>query len=235
MPFLAIEGISIEWIKGYVKQGVKLIANSKESYEALLNVVPTESLVFLPNVYLSKPRRRHLWLESDSIHIACYGAIRPLKNHLLQAMAAIQFANELGKKLCFYVNASRVELGGQLVLTNLRALFKDNPNAFLIESDWMEPEVLLDSLSTMDIGMQVSLSETFNVVCADYVTAGIPVVASKEIKWLPFFSRATDDSISDIVTVMRRVYKSQPLVWITQAYLRWNSRKAQAAWYQFVK
>ena len=41
----------------------------------------------------------------------------------------------------------------------------------------------VEFLTTMHMGMQVSLSESFNIVAADYVAAGIPMVVSEEIEW----------------------------------------------------
>lgn len=35
IPFLAVEGIAMEWIKGYRKRGVGIIANSQNSFDAI--------------------------------------------------------------------------------------------------------------------------------------------------------------------------------------------------------
>lgn len=56
MPFLAIEGIAMDWIIRCACMGIGIIANSMESYDALLPIVPEGMLSYLPNVYLSHPR-----------------------------------------------------------------------------------------------------------------------------------------------------------------------------------
>ena len=97
----------------------------------------------------------------------------------------------------------------------------------------MEPEHFLDVLQGMDIGLQVSLTETFNVVCADYVTAGIPVVASKEVKWISKLCWAEDDSVTDIVNIMHRVTCWRWIVGYNQKLLCRYSEHAQLKWFQF--
>ena len=235
MPFLALEGIAVQWIKEYAKAGLGLIANSKESYKALLSFVPKEFLVFLPNVYISEPRETCALYKEGWIDIGCFGAVRPMKNHLLQAMAAIRFAKEKEKKLRFHINSSRIETGGDPVLKNLEYLFADDPNLKLVRSKWNEPEEFLDYLQTIDMGMQVSLTETFNVVTADYVTAGIPVVVSKEVKWVSKLCWAKDDDIDDIVKKMHRAWNCRLLISWNQLLLLNNSEKAQSLWYKFCK
>lgn len=238
MPFLALEGIAMEWIRKYAMGGVGLIANSLESFEAIQCILKTDELIFLPNVYITHPRRAELkenGIMSHVLDIGCFGAMRPLKNHLLQALAAIEFARQKKKWLNFHINSSRTETGGEPVLKNLRNLFAHQPNCRLIEHRWMEPDEFIHFLqSHIDIGMQVSLSETFNVVSADYVTAGIPVVVSKEVYWVSNFNKAKDNSIPDIVKVLKRVYKNRPAVKWNQKLLINYSKHAQKMWFDFV-
>jgi glycosyltransferase involved in cell wall biosynthesis len=232
IPFLALEGIAMEWLKEYVKKGLGVIANSKETFDAFMTILPADAVTYLPNVYLSEPRQASFF-ERDTIEIGCFGAIRPLKNQLIQAVAAIRFAREKRKKLKFWVNGSRTETGGDPVLKNLKALFDKTPDARLCQSKWNEPEEFLSLLQSMDLGLQVSLTETFNVVCADYVTAGIPVVASDDVKWLSSWCKAKDDSIDSIINKMHLVWRHRWLVWWNQWLLKRNSRIAQDSWFEF--
>ena len=54
----------------------------------------------------------------------------------------------------------------------------------------------------MDIGLQVSFSETFNIVAADFVSNHIPVVVSKEINWASPSYYADPTNFDDIVSRM---------------------------------
>ena len=234
MPFLALEGMSMGWLREYTKLGVGIMANSKPMHDALSAIVPAHLLSYFPNVYT--PKKLHRFSHNHShLHIGCFGAVRPLKNHLLQAMAAIKFAKEKGKFLKFYINGSRVETGGNPVLKNLRQLFEDSEYGKLIEIDWLEHEKFVDFCQYMDIGMQVSLTETFSIVSADYVTAEVPIVVSKEIDWASRFCKAKDDDVNDIVRVLHRVYKNKCLVKRNKKLLAKASRKAENIWYEFTK
>jgi len=232
LPFLALEGIAMDWLSKYAKRNVRIIANSVESYDAFQTIIPSSLLFYLPNVYISKPRRT-FYRDKNTLDIGCFGAVRPMKNQLIQALAAIQFARDKGKKLRFHINGSRVETGGAPVLKNLIQLFEHQKDAELVQSKWNEPEEFLDYLQTMDMGLQVSLTETFNVVCADYVTAGIPVVASDDIKWLSNWCKAADDSVESIVKRMHVVYRNRWLIKCNQRGLLKVSRTAQNKWAQF--
>lgn len=235
MPFLALEGIAMQWVAEYAKRGVILIANSKESYSALRSVLSSSQLAYLPNVYINVARRAKLAEYGGSIHVGCFGAIRPLKNQLLQAMAAIKFAKEQKKHLYFHVNGTRVETGGNPVLKNIQTLFDYTPSATLVVHGWFKPNDFIGFLQeTIDIGMQVSLSETFNVVTADYVTAGIPIVVSKEVEWASWLCKASDNSIDSIASVMRKVYQVRWLCYWNQRLLRWYSERSQRDWIRFM-
>jgi hypothetical protein len=50
----------------------------------------------------------------------------------------------------------------------------------------------------MDIGMQCSFSETFNIVGADFISQGVPVVGSSEIPWASPIFNADPTSSEDI-------------------------------------
>lgn len=236
MPFLALEGIAMSWLLEYAKRGIGMIANSPESYEALRCLLPTSSLVYLPNVYISAPRVARKNDSSDTINIGCFGAVRPLKNHLIQAIAAIQFAKENNiHKLRFFINSSRIETGGDPVMRNLVDLFNNTPGVALIRTPWCEPEEFLDILQNhIDIGMQVSLTETFNVVSADYVTAGIPIVVSKEVSWVSCWNKALDNSVSSIVRTMNYVRYNPMLISWNQRLLLNHSKRAQRDWVDFI-
>lgn len=235
IPFLASEGIAMEWTKGYEEKGVGIITNSPQAFEAFKPLLK-EHLYYLPNIYLSHFREpKDIPPHKTHVDVGCFGAVRPLKNHLIQALASIRFAREIGRRLRFHVNMTRVETSGDPVLRNLIRLFQiESFDSELIWNKWHDPSSFIDHLHhTIDIGLQVSLSETFNVVTADYVTAGLPVVVSKEVKWVTWWCKADDDSIDDIVAKMHRVWTIRQLIWWNQKLLKWNSEEAQAEWFNF--
>jgi hypothetical protein len=233
IPFLALEGIATEWILNYAELNIGIITNSIESYKALATILWESDLKYLPNIYLGDMEKPRILKKDAIIDIGCFGAIRPMKNHLLQALAAIEFSINKGKILNFHINSSRLETGGEPILKNLRNLL-NGWNGKLIEHPWMEEDEFLNLLNTtIDIGMQVSLTETFNVVCADYVMSGIPVVTSKEVPWVSCFNKALDNSVPSMIKVMNSVYESKFLIKRNQKLLKKYSKKAQEMWLNF--
>lgn len=117
MPFLSMEGSAIQWTLAYAKHPkVFLSTNSKASFYDLDKIltaaygpdVAKEKLFYLPNYYKVKvhPRSENCQLEYK-LDIGCFGAIRPLKNQFLQAIAAVNYANEMQLFLRYHINVAR--------------------------------------------------------------------------------------------------------------------------------
>lgn len=231
VPFLANEGMAIDWLFKYQKHNVGIIVNADEASDAITPLI--YNVVNLPNVYVAK--FSHKCEETkEQLNIACFGAIRPLKNQLLQAMAAIQFADDLNMQLNFHINATRVEHGDS-ILKNIESLFRHTKKTNLVKHPWHNPKDLPQVLSHMDIGMQVSLSETFNVVTADYVSAGIPVVVSPQIHWVSKYSQSDPYSIREIISTMHYAYQNKVLVQWNQFWLKRLETQNTKKWIEFLR
>lgn len=204
--FLANEGGMIGWALDYMANGVFVASNSHEAtrdFKVLAGCsgADPDMSVYLPNYYqtpdaLNKKGvvRAAKFMRSigvweglsciDTLDVGCFGAIRPMKNHLMQAIAAIEAAEELNLNLRFHVNGNRIEGKSDAFLKSMRALFKRYHCHELIEVDWMPHDEFVDYVRGMDVVTQVSTTETFNIVGADAVAARVPVVGSIEIPWL---------------------------------------------------
>jgi len=207
MPFLAGEGMALDWIGDYgAFKNIIIGVNAPRAldevkfflgYKMKLNQEELEEkVIYLPNYYPQDYKLKEYNTDSEYINIGCFGAVRPLKNHIMQAIAAIKFAEAIGKKLNFHINSGRIEMKGEPVLHNLESLFShlSDDGHQLIHHEWTPREEFLELCSTMDIGMQVSFSETFNIVGADLISQGVPLVGSVEIPWIDnwFCARATE-------------------------------------------
>jgi hypothetical protein len=251
--FLANEGIGFDWAIRYTDYpNVYISSNSQITNDEIAELVMSHHdgwsfaqaqarCPFLPNYY---PIERladetvDYTPSVDELHIGCFGAIRPLKNHVIQALAAIKFANKLGKKLYFHINATRLENeGSNQVLKNLNMIFK-NINHDLVQHEWMPHDQFLDLIATMDFGLQVSYSETFNIVTADMISQGVPVIVSDEIDWMDGAFVADPNSSDDIVEklAVANIY-ARAAGWVTknQANLVKYNAKTQQAWANVLK
>ena len=220
MPFIACEGIAFTWISKYsIFKNIIIGINSPKLlremkfYLKLKNGFNDDDLnkkvVYLPNYYsIDTLKIKTIDKTKDDINICCFGAIRPLKNHLIQAYAAIEFAKKIGKKLKFHINSTRIEGNGQPIYHNIKALFSElqNPDFELVEHPWHDKENFLNLCSKMDIGLQVSFSETFNIVGCDIISQGVPLIGSSEIPWsCQKYNASTIDS-EDIVNKLLLLY-----------------------------
>lgn len=236
VPFLAIEGVAMGWLKSFcLIPNVHIASNSTRCANELQKTFG-HKIFYLPNYYELTECNRVESKDKDHIDISCFGAIRPMKNHLLQAVAAIKFANHLGKNLHFHINATRREDNGDPVLNNLRSLFHLSRHK-LIEHPWMDHDAFVNVVSSMDIGMQVSLSETFNIVTADHINQNVPMVTSDEIKLVCPLFRANATSFKSIV---RRLHLTWHLRCIkihalNRLKMRIANIKSKRIWNRFVR
>ena len=221
MPFMAGEGNAMDWVGDY--SGSKNVIVSCNAPRMLREIKfylkhrnqwtdeqVQEKVVYLPNFYPQEYKTKKLDKDKSHIDIACFGAIRPLKNHLVQAFAAIEFAEQIGKKLRFHVNAGRIEMNGSPVINNLKGLFQQivDHGHQLVNHQWRPREEFLELCREMDIGLQCNFSETFNIVGADLISQGIPLISNAdEIPWSvrEFCADAVDSQ--DIIDKLHITYQ----------------------------
>lgn len=245
IPFLATEGIAMEWIGQYLKDGVTVAPNAPrahdqlKAYAEMIGITNQTLIPYLPNCFPTDFRDYDQTeldtSEKESIDIACFGAYRPLKNHLQQALIAMRFAESLGKKLRFHVN-DRKDQGGQPIFKNVQGMFSHLPSdGFeLVIHEWEDRQTFLQSIEGIDLLMQDSLSETFNIVAADATWVGRPVLGNKEIPWLySLWSDPTDQHKA--MKVLSTIWQNKTFT-ITQnrARLRSYAKQSQSIWFKYL-
>jgi hypothetical protein len=214
-PFLANEGIAFEWTAEYLKRGIEIMCNAPRAVHDMKVYARAtgnnELLVtYAPNFYPLHDISPIAGIDKDAkqINIGCFGAIRPLKNHMTQAIAALAFAKRHRKLLRFHINGGRVEGYGAPILKNLQAFFVNIAGGELVEHDWMPHDVFLDVIGGMDMNLQVSFSETYNIVSCDSTLRGVGVVVSREVPWIGEYAHADPTSVDSIVNGMQRIWDS---------------------------
>jgi len=263
VPFLANEGVAMEWLSDYVRyKNVYISFNSKRTNNEMKEYICSkfgpflaDKVVYLPNYYnlndvnLYEHQTNYetgcpcknpdcilkdKW-PNEGLHIGCFGAIRPMKNHLLQAVSAMRLGDMLGRKIYFHINTKRIEGRGEPVLKNLRNLFKGTEHE-LVEHGWMERENFLSVTSRMHLGMQVSFSETFNIVAADMVSQDIPIVVSNEIEFVaPFFKTSKTSSVSMVISMLFALAGSKlKLHRLNDLLLKMSGLFAKRVWIDFL-
>lgn len=241
LPFLSNEGIAIEWLKKYVKyDNVHIGSNSKYLIKALTPYL-NSNIIYLPNyykvIYSSDETCKYIKnTNSKVLNVGLFGAIRPLKNPLTQAVAAINFADKCNKELHLHINSTRVEQKGEPVIKNIRALFEGTKHK-LVEHEWLEHSEFVSLVKSMDICLQVSLTETYNIVAADAVANNVPVVTSVEIPFVNIFNKVfLTKNVKSIERKIKSGLTNRKIFCTINKLMLWiNSSKAKHAWLRFVK
>lgn len=250
MPFMAGEGMSMDWVGAYSCHPKIVIApNSPRMYSEMYTYIKSkhhwsdqrtrEKVVYLPNYYPLDSKRKKFDKDKYWIDIGCFGAIRPLKNHLIQAVAALEFAEKINKQLRFHINLGRVEGRGEPAMNNLKGMFENLhvKGHRLVGHQWTPHEGFLDICASMDIGMQVSFSETYNIVGADIISQGVPFVGSiGEIPWGVNYYSALPQETSSVVQALARAYCTPQLNVAWHSYnINRYSKKSKAIWLEYFR
>lgn len=230
-PFLATEGMSITWLKEYALDGTTVAFNNEDTSKEYQEIGLAN--VYLPNLYPTDYVLNNKYTP-QTVDVGCFGSIRPMKNQLLQAIGAIRYGNANNKIINFHINAGRVEQRGEEVLKNLRAIFKNTPHQ-LIEHGWLDREDFLNLVRQMDVGMQVSLSESFNIVTADFVKQGIPIIVSEDVSWMPSFTKTSERDSLEIAKKLKEALRYKLFFTLASTYkLKSYNYSSTLAWGKFL-
>ena len=88
----------------------------------------------------------------------------------------------------------------------------------------------------MDLGMQVSYNESFNIVAADFVYKNIPLIGSSDIEWLSSYYQSDPNSYSDIVDKLYNAYRYRKigLHWLNKYKLWKHNNIATNRWLDYI-
>jgi len=160
-------------------------------------------IVLLPNLYdldemeHHEPRR----FTDGTLRIGCFGAMRPTKNILTAAGAALWMGNALQRPIEFYINVGReTNPTGNSILRAIQEMFAPVPTARIRYCKWSQWTDFRRLIRSMHILLQPSYTESFNNVTADGIFVGVPTVVSEAISdaWAPASWTAKVDDAQDI-------------------------------------
>jgi glycosyltransferase involved in cell wall biosynthesis len=189
--------------------------------------------VCLPNLYdltESFPRHDRRW-EGGGLRLGLFGANRPLKNHLSGAAAAVVLARELHVPVELLLSTGRNEGSDGRALEEMT---ENIANLRVTRTGWLPWSSFRRLLRTVDLVFQVSYTETFNVVTADAIAEGVPVVASDAIEWVPRWWQARADEPLDVVRVAKRLLRDPEAPRHGREALRAYVERGVVAWWRFL-
>ncbi len=242
--FIISEWNAFTWFKEMHElnlQGKKvyLAANHYSFYEEIVKLYSSDFCLYLPNVYsiLEHDIDNFKMINSEKTHldIGCFGALRFMKNQTTQLISALSTAKHLDLHLKFHINSSTSDLQTQDVEKVLQDIIDYNVNAELIRHNWVSHPEFLDIISTMDMNYQLSFSESFNLISADSISSGVPIIVSKSIEWLSKSNLSVDNqNLIDITRTSLLLYRDQEFrykEWKKQFYLLLSyNEEAKTVW-----
>ena len=240
-PFLAQEKLALEWMNEYRdfinKYDNLSISANNEDFIYQINNTLNYAVELLPNCYpIDDSIKQDKRPVGEILDIGCFGALRILKNQLQQAICAIYQADQMKKNLRFHINdSSTLEKEGRPILNNLTNLFKGLKHELIIHT-WQDHDSFIDLIKSMDIGMQVSFSESYDIIAADFCSNGIPIIGSKEIEFLSSSYQADPNDFYGIVNKLRFAISNKwlGLHRVNELRLRNNTKRAVKIWLKYL-
>lgn len=250
MGFLSCEGQALQLLNEYAalnKKNLTLSVNSEKFVKPLSEAL-RHDFTYLPNIItiIEDEHGRHHAKEHEDrpedfleekghIDVGCFGAMRLLKNQCFQALCAIQAANKLNKKLYFHITPNLGEKDP--VSTNLIELFKNNRHELVVHP-WMPNDEFQELIQKMDIGVQLSFTESFNIVSADFINNNRLIIVSDAIDWISPVMRTSTTDYEAATNKIIYAYKFRNSEWlkdIARHDLREYNQKAKKEWSHFLK
>jgi hypothetical protein len=211
-----------------------LAANSRRFATAMELAFRTRCL-YLPNLYdMERAHRKTLAPHHThrTLRVGSFGARRVLKNHATAAMAALIAARERGCDLEFYVSSNRDDNSG--IYATLKGIFHRQPDAKLVEVPWCPWQEFRHHVAHMDVCIQVSATETFNIVTADGCAEGVPSAVGSCIEWAPEAWKVDIDDPLAIARKVNQLLSDKDAAVDGQTALRTYVDKAQNLWLQYL-
>ncbi len=203
--FLQADVLGVELLRAYQNLQTEFcnfrIGGNSRAFVDWMEAAYGIPVTYLPNLYpLDKARPAKKWKDNcRSLKIGAFGAVRPYKNFMTAAAAALAIANALCIPVEFHMSA-----GGEgdsfRTMPAIKELLR-NTNVTLITHKWDYWHKFIRLVRSMDLLIQVSYTESFNLVTADGIASGVPSVVSSAIRWAPDGWKADADNAMDVAAV----------------------------------
>jgi hypothetical protein len=236
--FLSAENNALKYLNEYAeldKHNLVISLNNQGFIFALSSVIK-HKLVYLPNIIMHDSEVKEPMEVKDHIDIGCFGATRLLKNQVFQAICSIKAADILDMKLKFHVTPNLDQKIADPILRNLIQLFKNSKHELVIH-DWLPNPEFQELVKRMDVGLQVSYTESFNIISTDFINNDRIILGSEAIEWLPDRLKASTVDYTECTNKIVYAYKNRDnkrVKRLAKRYLAKYNIKAKTEWLKFL-
>lgn len=200
--FLQADPDGVELLRHYLRltrehENFSVGANSDRLFQWMKQSMEGD-LVLLPNLYPdTKIQPEKHWHNTSPIRIGAFGAVRPEKNFMTAAAAAVLIQKLLKINVELHMSAGG-EGGGERTQRAISQLIAGDKNVSLVLHNWCLWPDFIQLVGQMDLLLQPSYTESFNMVTADGILMGVPSVVSPAIDWAPYSWMADSDNATEI-------------------------------------
>lgn len=210
------------------------VGGNSFKFVAWLDIAYRYNSILLPNLYPlgDRPVLKHHH-HHPVVKIGIFGAPRAEKNLMTAAAAAIVIQRELGVPVEVHLNTGG-EAQKSRVVDAIEQMYKNLDGLTLIEHNWMYWNDFIKLIADMDIMLQPSYTESFNMVTADGISVGVPTVVSEAIYWAPNSWKAEVDDALDIARVGLKLLKDPTAAIDGFDALKQHDRNSLKYWMKFL-
>ena len=222
--FLAAETMAFKYINDYIELHKPnfYVSMNNEDFNNYAGIALDNSFLYLPNIITIKHHRK-THKNKNYMDVGCFGSLRILKNQCYQALCAMDAAERLGKTLRFHITVDVNMTNTSVlypVLKNLEEIFEYSRHE-LVKHYWLDNSEFHELIREMDIGLQLSYTESFNIVAADFVVNDVPIVVSDAIGWMPSFMKTSTVEYEKTIRKIMWIYRLRKWKFLT----RWSKAK----------
>lgn len=193
-----------------------------------------EHTILLPNLYpLDRICVKPAWDGFSPIKIGAFGAVRPEKNFMTAAAAAVLIHRHFGVPVEFHMSSGGEGDQGRTAPA-IEQMVKDLPGFTLVRHNWAFWDNFIHLVAEMDLLIQVSYTESFNMVTADGIGVGVPSVVSPAIYWCPDSWKADPDDATEVGHVGIKLLTHHHERRKGYIALQEHNRKSLAYWLDFL-
>jgi len=89
----------------------------------------------------------------------------------------------------------------------------------------------------MNLGLQLSFSESFNLIASDFVVAGVPILVSEAITWMPEFSIVSTVDFHRVARKIVHIYNSDNRITVktNKHHLINYNNESKKVWNEFIE